>query len=775
MVSFTERGFEKSDVKAEKHIEVDSDVEKLSLGNSVDPTHTVIEIDETNFDFIHGDPTFMTNSPYPEVRAAVSVEVDPNVHLNHWRSWFMVTVFVIVFAGVNQFFSLRYPSISISYVVAQIISFPIGKALAKLPDIRFKHAPFFNLNPAPFGIQEHALLTIIVSLTASSAYAMNILIATTNFYHIDVSVGYQILLVLTSQMLGYSAAQLSQRWVVYPAAAIWPLALVTATIFTTLAKADIVDAVKVARFNWSRFKMFYIVTIGSFVWYWVPDFLFKGLSNFNWICWIAPNNTVVNQIFGTSSGLAVGIPITFDWTQITQALSVSPLATPFNVAANTYGSVFIFFWIVLPILYYTNTWYAKYMPMISSTSFDNTQKSYNVTRILNKHKKVDKALYKAYSPVFVSYSYLLSYALNFAAVTSLITHSILYNGKTILGLLKDPSHTGDDIHRRLMKKHFKDVPYWWSGVLFLVAIGFGFGAVCGWPEYSQTPWYGLILAIAIALSTFLFEAILQSTTNQHVGLNIITELVAGYVFKGNPFANMIIKLVGFIPNRQGLNFAMDLKLGQYMKIPPRTLFMFQVYGTVLASLVNVGVQQWMRFNIKDICVPGTEFSCASGRVIFTASITFSLVEELFSPGKIYNPLLYFFLIGAIFPFFTYYLWKKYPTRWFGRINSPVFFTGPGNIPPSTLYNYSLYFATCFVFNFYLKRFKTAFHTRYNNVISAGFDAGVAIAGVIIFLCVSYPGGKLTWWGNTVYRNTKDFKSAPYYVLKKGEKFGPTEW
>ena len=58
-----------------------------------------------------GDPTYLPNSPYPEVRSAVSIEDDPTIRLNHWRTWFLTTVFVVVFAGVNQFF---FPEISIA-------------------------------------------------------------------------------------------------------------------------------------------------------------------------------------------------------------------------------------------------------------------------------------------------------------------------------------------------------------------------------------------------------------------------------------------------------------------------------------------------------------------------------------------------------------------------------------------------------------------------------------------------------------------------------------
>src|ERR1700755_2630996 len=43
-----------------------------------------------------------------------------------------------------------------------------------------------------------------------------------------------------------------------------------------------------------------------------PSYLFTALSSFSWVCWIAPNNAKVNQLFGVTHGLAMGI-LTFDW------------------------------------------------------------------------------------------------------------------------------------------------------------------------------------------------------------------------------------------------------------------------------------------------------------------------------------------------------------------------------------------------------------------------------------------------------------------------------
>ena len=66
---------------------------------------------------------------------------------------------------------------------------------------------------------------------------------------------------------------------------------------------------------------------------------------------MAPNNTVVNQLFGVSTGLGLGI-ITLDWTQI--AWISNPLIVPWWAIVNI-GVAFIgLYWVVVPILYYTN-------------------------------------------------------------------------------------------------------------------------------------------------------------------------------------------------------------------------------------------------------------------------------------------------------------------------------------------------------------------------------------------------------------------------------------
>ena len=108
--------------------------------------------------------------------------------------------------------------------------------------------------------------------------------------------------------------------------------------------------------------------------------------------------------------------------------------------------------------------------------------------------------------------------------------------------------------------------------------------------------------------------IIQAITNQQIALNVITELIIGYMLPGKPVAMMMFKTWGFIVSSdfydagmcadlcsktmsQALKFTADLKLGHYMKIPPKPMFWCQVVATAIAGTVQLGVQSWMFSNI----------------------------------------------------------------------------------------------------------------------------------------------------------------------------------
>lgn len=63
---------------------------------------------------------------------------------------------------------------------------------------------------------------------------------------------------------------------------------------------------------------------------------------------------------------------------------------------------------------------------------------------------------------------------------------------------------------------------------------------------------------------------------QQPGLNVITELIIGYMYPGKPIANVAFKTYGYTSMVQAISFLGDFKLGHYMKIPPKSMFIVQV-------------------------------------------------------------------------------------------------------------------------------------------------------------------------------------------------------
>ena len=139
------------------------------------------------------------------------------------------------------------------------------------------------------------------------------------------------MLVLSTQLLGFSIGGILRRFLVQPpsmsahlaslgsislifiVSAVWPANLVSCALFNTLHSQSY--AGMGTRGGISRERFFLYAWAAGLCWYFVPGYLFQALSYFSWVCWIAPENIVVNQLFGYVSGLGMSL-ITFDWAQI---------------------------------------------------------------------------------------------------------------------------------------------------------------------------------------------------------------------------------------------------------------------------------------------------------------------------------------------------------------------------------------------------------------------------------------------------------------------------
>jgi OPT oligopeptide transporter protein len=125
--------------------------------------------------------------------------------------------------------------------------------------------------------------------------------------------------------------------------------------------------------------------------------------------------------------------------------------------------------------------------------------------------------------------------------------------------------------------------------------------------------------------------VIRATTGQQILLNVLTELIIGYIHPGRPIAMMLFKTWGYNIVLQTLNFTSDLKLAYYMKIAHRPIFFCQVVATIVAGTVQLGVQAWMFSNIEDFCSADQKdgFICPQTYLFGNASIIVSRADTQF--------------------------------------------------------------------------------------------------------------------------------------------------
>lgn len=73
---------------------------------------------------IKGNP--LDNSPYAQIRASVAATDNTSLSIDTPRMWFLSIMFSIAGSSTNLFFSLRYPSVSLTPIIALLLVHPLG-------------------------------------------------------------------------------------------------------------------------------------------------------------------------------------------------------------------------------------------------------------------------------------------------------------------------------------------------------------------------------------------------------------------------------------------------------------------------------------------------------------------------------------------------------------------------------------------------------------------------------------------------------------------------
>ncbi|KAG0151823.1 hypothetical protein CROQUDRAFT_56718 [Cronartium quercuum f. sp. fusiforme G11] len=655
-------------------------------------------------------------------------------------------------AAVGQIFFFKSNGVGFNTYLIILVSYPMGKALERLlPDwtIRLTKRLTFKLNPGPFTLKEHLLIGVLASGASGSAYAGDIVAVQDLYYHQDIGHVGGLLLVLSTQLLGFGLAGLTYSLLVRPTNMVWPSSLAIMSLYNTLhAKSSGTARRKLAQEDdmmSKKFRFFLIVFLAVTIYQFIPTVLAPTISNIAILCLINNQSQFMRVLGSAYNGVGL-LNLSFDWA----VLTVTGLQTPFYSSCNFFVGLIWSMWLVVPCLWYFNFWnYQSFGDnAISAHMFDSKFEKYNVSAVVKPDLTLDLDKYAEMGPIQLTPYFAMYFGVSFAVLTSAITTVILFHSEDIRLAMASRSKISTDVHVEIMERNYAPVPASWY-----ISIGttMGIAALYVVVTYPlQLPVGGLLVALILAMSFTVPLGIIKATSNTTIGLHSISELVAGILFPGKPLANVLFKVYGYMTMHQCLDLAADLKLGVYAKIPPKDMFRCQILGTAIGGVVNyifirLVISEKREFLDGTLADPTGQWTGRKPELFYSGSVVAGLIGPVrFFSGK-YRVLLLGIPVGFVLPLIPWYLSKRVSRIPWKYVSVPLFLHGSIQAPRHPNNTIIGGFICAYLSQYWALRHRTNWFHNYNYILSGALDAGTSINALIVYL-FSLKG--FEWWGNS---------------------------
>ncbi|GFF53977.1 hypothetical protein IFM58399_09709 [Aspergillus lentulus] len=705
-----------------------------------------------------------------EVRQLVSLTDDPTLPTITFRYFLLSVLFVVPGAFLSQMSHYRTTQAPYSVFFVQIACHYVGNFLARwLPawTIRIPLTKWaFSLNPAPWSIKEHVLVTLTAASGASYNLGYTPISLAELFYGEKVNPAVAIFFMFAIVWIGYAFAAIARQILLYDPAFIWPQALMQTTLFETFRKQD--TSSPLAK---RQMKIFFFSLLGMTLWQFLPEYVFPFTSSLAFLCWVAPRNPVANFIGSGLGGMGF-LNLSLDWSNINWNGS-SILLTPWWTQVVLFSAFAFNCWVLIPAAKWGNLGSYKHGLMSNSLLTANGTK-YPTLDLLTSDFRLNQTAYEEIGPMYMGlqnvWATFFSYAKVTASVAWIATFGYSQVKRNILKMLgsrdKASQTKGEGInhqyHDRLnvLQRSYKEVPLWWYLALFMAGfIILLVSIACG---HLWIPIWTLFVALGSAAALVLPFAFLYAISNYQLAVGSFNELIYGYMVHTkageshrHPCGPSTYGSIAGDAWYRAQYMLQDQKIGHYMHIPPRAVFFSQVFGTVLGIPINYAVMRWVLSTKRDVLTgakpdPLHQWTGQSLISSNTLGVQYAVIgpAELFKKSEM-SPLPWSFLLGALLPPVLYGLHRLLP-RW--RIdlwNVSIFFSGLavfyGNL--STGYTSAIIGGYVVMYWAYRKRFEV--WKRYSYMIAAAFDAGFNLNMLLIFLFFG-SGRQISmphWWGN----------------------------
>ncbi|SMQ48424.1 unnamed protein product [Zymoseptoria tritici ST99CH_3D7] len=689
----------------------------------------------------------LVNYPVQLVARIVDLEDDFDEPVLTFRFWILTTFWGVIGNIVGTIFEFKPFAGSLPSTAVALFSWGMGATMAKyLPTRTFKFFKWkWTMNPGPFRIKEHVMIFMSYGVASEISYALEALCALQLWYGREPSPFWDIMYLMTSGFIGYGLAGLLREHLVSPPAFYYPLWLPYVAFFNGMHK----DSAKAKQ----GIRAFWIAACVIFVWTWFPQLIIPVLSAMPLVCWMGHGNAKAYVLGSGNYGFGI-LSWTLDWNWIDPYVAQLPLW----VTITSYSGLLFAGWFLYPILYYSNAFDSLSYGAMSTRVYLGNGSAYPTTDILTPQLRLNGTAFEEVGPPHWSTSYIFRFFFGFTAFAASLMFAALYYGQEAWRISK-ANWKGDlveynDPYLALMAKYPK-VPRWWYYAILVLSIGLSM--LTFYMGGFQLPWWGFVIFFIMCIIVTYPNGVLVAITGDSPGDAMLTDLLAGLLFHGNPMAVMSCMAYANPILSHCIGLLASFKLGIYMKIPETSMLIGQLYGQLLQPLVNYGIMR-MIFKTVDMDIlkgykESVNWNALGTRAWYSASVLWGVIgpQRMFGPDSEYPFIYYGILIGFGLVLATWLIqrWKPHwnTVEW---MNVPTFFNGMNGIPVSPMTGPFPSLILGLISMGYLYRYHAVWWTKYNYLLGLGLICGTAIQGVFQTFAISVPGLSFPeWWGNNV--------------------------
>ncbi|KAI9059790.1 oligopeptide transporter [Trametes sanguinea] len=742
--------------KLEKHHSSDS-----SLASKGEPGGKAVYDPDDDVQYVNGEPVITTGRDVSRFLIETRDDGDPAVT---FRSLLLGTVFAGLGAALCQIYLFKPVQVTVSTVFLLLLIYSCGIAWAKyfpsakwVEGTRFARlAPILHfINPGEFRIKEHVIASLVASTAAGGSSAVMNFAVQRLYYDTNVEATTAILATFSTACFGYGLVGLLRPLTVYPSEMVYWTNLPTVSIFQALH----FDSSS----NHKRLKLFWSAFTGMFIWEVLPSYIFPLLNGINVVCLAtqhvpsAAQDVITNLFGGTDGNEGLGfLSLSLDWQYITSTFMSWPLIQQ----ANSWIG-YVVCYIAIMGIYYSNVWNSKAFPMLSTSLYSQNGSHYDQAAVFGSNFQLNETALEIVGLPALTGSNAWSNLCANLAIGGLIAHTMLFWGPYVWESFKQAREKCQpDPHWQIVNKNYKEVPWYWY--FCLLVLSFFAGLIVIFKGQTTLPWYAYITALLLGGFITPFSTLLFARMGNGIATNQLMKMVAGAVNPGKPVANLYFSMWSHDVVATSIGLAGDLKIGQYLKIPPRHMFLTQVWGTILGAAVNYVVMVSVVDAQREILLDPRGTNIWSGQYpqsLNSAAVTWSLAKQLYGPHGPYIWIPLGLLFGMVPTFFQWIIAKKWPTIKGIRTDSiilPIIYQYSQWMSAGTNSPVTSCIIVGLVSQLWLRKYHPGWYKKYNFILGGALDGGAQVMIFILSFAVFGASGTPrpfpAWWGNPAQGN-----------------------